>query len=379
MRFSFLAPRLTLVAALCLGLTAPSLANDLTFGGDARAFAMGGAGVASLAGSSGNSLGARANPASLAFARGAMKFHFPTVGARADGGITVGKAFDYLSTNGSGASATSLARDFASRDSSFGLNGSLGLRIGPIEVLGTAVGKGYLLPNAALKTWGQAGGTGSVPTDSRADVIGAAVYSLPQIGIAARLPETSEDRPFNVAVGARLKYMNAVYAHYFADKSILDSGGAALRAPEMGGKDTLTKKGFGADLGVMLESRQLQGLSAGLVVANLIKPKFQFTGEFGANANGGGGTRVYDLLATTASAGVGFQRGTTTLVADLVDITSAAGTAQLRAGVEQRLGPVALRAGYNSANGYTYGVGLFGFDIALGNRQPLEVVRTLRF
>ena len=49
------------------------------------------------------------------------------------------------------------------------------------------------------------------------------------------------------------------------------------------------------------------------------------------------------------------------------------------AGVEQRLGPLSLRAGYNSTNGYTYGLGLLGFDIALGNRQPLEVVKTLRF
>ena len=31
------------------------------------------------------------------------------------------------------------------------------------------------------------------------------------------------------------------------------------------------------------------------------------------------------------------------------------------------------------ANGYTYGIGLGGFDIALGKRLPLEVVRTLKF
>ena len=288
-------------------------------------------------------------------------------------------AIGYLASNGSSADATTLARDFASRDSVFGINGSLGLRFGPVEVLGTGIGKGYLLPNDALKTWGNAGGNGTVPANARADVLAAAVYSLPQIGVATLLPGQKDDDEFHIAVGARLKYMNAVYAHYFAEKTVLDAGSDATKAPEMNGKDTLTKKGLGADLGVMLESRKLAGFSAGVVVANIVKPKFQFTGQFGANASGGGGARNYDLLATTASAGVGFQKSGTTLVADVVDITGAAGTAQLRAGVEQRLGPLSLRAGYNSTNGYTYGLGLLGFDIALGNRQPLEVVKTLRF
>lgn len=376
MVFSATRQRVSALLGLTLLGCVSAKANDLTFGGDARAFAMGGAGVASMAGTSDNSLGSRSNPAGLAFARGTMRFHFPNLGVRSEGGVTLGKAASYLLDSGSSKDATQLARDFASRDSTIGLNASMGLRIGPVEVLGSGVGKGYVLPNAALKSWS---GTGNVPNNSRADVVAAAVYSLPQIGIATKVPSTNEARPFNVAIGARLKYMNALYAHYFAEKSTLDSSGEASRAPEMNGKDTLSKKGFGADVGVMLESRTIPGLSGGLVVANLIKPKFQFTGQFGANASGGGGSRVYDLLATTASAGIGYQKAGTTLVADIVDVTGATGTAQVRAGVEQKLGPLAFRAGYNSANGYTYGVGLLGFDIALGNKQPLEVVKTLRF
>ena len=376
MVFSATGRRVSALLGLTLLGSLSARANDLTFGGDARAFAMGGAGVASMAGTRDSSMGSRSNPAGLAFASGTMRFHFPNIGVRSEGGVTLGKAASYLLDSGSSKDATQLARDFAARDSTIGLNASMGLRVGPVEVLGSGVAKGYVLPNAALKSWS---GSGSVPANSRADVVAAAVYSLPQIGVAAKLPSTNDARPFNVAVGARLKYMNAVYAHYFAEKAALDSNTDASRAPEMNGKDTLSKKGFGADLGVMLESRTIPGLSGGLVVANLIKPKFQFTGQFGANASGGGGTRVYDLLATTASAGVGYQKAGTTLVADLVDITGAAGTAQLRAGVEQKLGPLAVRAGYNSANGYTYGLGVFGVDIALGNRQPLEVVKTMRF
>lgn len=357
----------------------PAAANDITFGGDARAFAMGGAGIASLAGNSISGMGSRNNPASLAFAKGLMRFHFPNIGARADGAVSLDKAANYLLTSGSGADATDLARRFASEDSSFGLNGSVGLRVGPIEILAAGVGQGYILPNAALQTWGKNGGTGSVPTNARADILATAVYSLPQIGFATQVKSGSGGSNFNVAVGARVKYMNAIYAHYYGEKATLDSGSDAFLAPEMGGKDTLTKKGIGADLGIMLESKKLLGFSGGLVIANAVKPDFTFTGQFGANASGGAGTRTYNLLATTATAGVGFQKGGMTAVADLVDITGAVGKAELRAGVEQRLGPIALRAGYNSANGYTYGVGVGGFDIALGKRQPLEIVRTLRF
>ena len=116
--------------ALSVGLlalaTLPAAANDITFGGDARAFAMGGAGIASLAGNSISGMGSRNNPASLAFAKGLMRFHFPNIGARADGAISVTKALDYLASNGSGADATDLARRFSSENSSFGFNASLG-------------------------------------------------------------------------------------------------------------------------------------------------------------------------------------------------------------------------------------------------------------
>jgi hypothetical protein len=375
----FSARNITLTIGLLALATLPAAANDITFGGDARAFAMGGAGIASLAGNSISGMGSRNNPASLAFAKGLMRFHFPNIGARADGAISVTKALDYLASNGSGTDATDLARRFASESSSFGFNGSLGLRVGPLEVLASGVAQGHLLPNTALQNWGKAGGTGSVPNDARADILATAVYSLPQIGVASKISSGSGGENFNIAVGARIKYMNAVYAHYYAEKANLDSGSDALRAPEMGGKDTLTKQGVGADLGIMLESKKLLGFSGGLVIANAIKPNFVFNGEFGANASGGGGTRTYNLLATTATAGVGFQKGGMTAVADIVDITQAIGKTELRAGIEQKLGPIALRAGYNSANGYTYGLGLGGFDIALGNRQPLEIVRTLRF
>jgi len=103
------------------------------------------------------------------------------------------------------------------------------------------------------------------------------------------------------------------------------------------------------------------------VALNFVKPKISFPAQ-------GGGT--FDPFRQTITAGVALNRGGLTVVGDLVDVT---GDQELRAGAEQRLGPLALRGGYSSRRGTTYGVGLFGFDIAFGKGQPLELVRNIRF
>ena len=55
----------TVIAGAVALMALPANAQDITFGGDARAFAMGGAGIASLAGNSISGMGSRNNPASL--------------------------------------------------------------------------------------------------------------------------------------------------------------------------------------------------------------------------------------------------------------------------------------------------------------------------
>lgn len=365
---------------LCLAAAAfatPGFAQglgDITFGGDARSFAMGGAGIAAL--TAGTTAGVRNNPASLALTRNRVNLHAPSLGIRADGGVTLTKALDALVDQGSRSNATELARRFASQDSSFGLNGSVGVRAAGLEVMVSGVGLGRLLPNASLQNWAKTGGAGNVPGDARADLLAAGVYTLPSVGYAVTLPRVESKAAYDIAVGGRIKYLHAVYTHLIADSAALNSGNDAFRAPEMGTRDTLSHDGIGADLGLLLTSRQVRGLAAGLVVTNAVRPKLAFAGT-----DRNGAPRTYDLLATTASAGVGFQRGGTILAADWVDITGSAGPTQLRAGAEQRiLGKLlAVRGGFTTAGGYTWGLGVLGVDIAFGKRQPLEVVRTLRF
>lgn len=361
------------VAASAAFCGAAAAQRDVTYGGDARAFAMGGAGIALLRNQ--GTGGSRANPASLAFEKQPLSVNFPSVAIRANGPISIGSAYDYLSSGQSLDDAADLTRSLADRDSEFGINANTSIRFGKIEVGAMAVARGRLQPNESLRNWVAAGRPSTaIPTDVRSDLFAAGYYTLPTIAGASTLP-VPPSRPFNVAIGGRLKYMTGIYTHYVADFNTISRGSEPPLAPEMNGKESLTKKGVGVDLGVLLKQRGDDGYSAAFVVANALKPNLKFTGT-----DRNGLRRDYDLAVTTASLGAGYEKKGSAFAADLVDITQGAGDRQLRVGAEQRFGGnLAVRGGYSTATGFTYGVGFFGFDVAFGRRQPLEVVRTLNF
>lgn len=373
--------------ASCFALLAhPAAAQDYTYGGDARSFAMGGAGIALMQARSG-----RSNPATLAFENKEADPTFPALGVRATGPVSRDSASGYLTGGFKAKDALSLSRTYGSRDSEFGLNAMAGFRFGHVELGAYAVGTGRVLPNSSLQTWvrNTPREYGLMPQDSRADVYAAGYYNLPSIaygrsfslggrkdGQTKRSLLAPNNTP-ELGVGLRLKAMRAVYSHYVADYASLQGVADAQLAPEMNGNDTLTKNGFGADLGFLIRPHSGSGVSGALVVANAVKPNFVFN----STDRNGNSSRV-DLLRTTFTAGVGYEalRGGTTLAADLVDFTGAAGPAQLRFGAEQRVWrSLALRAGYSGSAGLTYGLNFFGVDAAFGTKMPLEVVRTFRF
>lgn len=379
------ARRLGAAFAVIMGASAavmPTAARaDLTFGGDARNFAMGGAGIA-LQRSGGSN---RFNPATLMTEEGKFSLYTPSLGTRAEGGLSMTDVIDFMTeANGNEQMALEFARKFADEESSFGINGNVGLRVGPVEFIVGGVGRTRILPSEDLQRFAESGrpfsqiNSATEPGDYSADIISAGYYTLPSIGVGFRAP--IKPVGFTVDGGVRVKLMNAVYSHYRADEAAIRSGAVSnlndLRAPEMGNEDILTKSGVGVDLGFL--ARHEAGWNAALVVNNLIKPNLKFTNVTPAG-NPNDRTEL-ELLATTISVGGAFQKGSTLFAVDLVDITGAVQAVQLRAGAEQRLGRIlALRAGYSSGSGITYGLGLFGFDIAFSQDQPLEVVRTLKF
>ncbi len=346
--------------------------GNVTIGNDARALAMGGAGVATGGAN-------RANPASLAFSK-KLRVYFPTIGLRAEGAIkevtnlnTVSK-FIGGSEQDKKDAATDLARKFATQDSLFGFNTGFGLLVGPLEVQANGIAQGKFAPNQKLRDWANSNPAigSNAPSGAGGDLSAAALYTLPSIGFGFQLPERAmliggKPKKLNIGVGARLKYLNSVYSRF---TTTTDGSGTftSARGSELGGKDYLEKKGIAADLGAMgdweQDGAQVRG---GLVLTNFIKPSMTFL-----DVNG----KSFNPIVQTVSLGGSFQKGGLTVAGDIVNLT---GSQQLRLGGEQKFGPIALRAGFTTAGGVTYGLGILGLDIALGKGQPLEIVQTLRF
>ena len=358
---------------ILLGLTANAQAQlgNVTIGNDARALAMGGTGVATGGAN-------RANPASLAFAKN-IRLYFPTIGLRTEGAIneitklsTVSKFISGNDTDKKDAT-TELAKKFASENSLFGINSGFGIRFGMLEVQANGVAQGRLVPNDALRNWvSTTGGNGNAPAGAGSELSAAALYTLPAVGFGIQLPIRTlkiggKEQKVSIGVGARVKYLNSVYSRYTA---VADNSGNFTATPgaELGGKDYLSKKGIAADIGTMGQW-EMDGarLAGGLVITNFVKPSMTFL-----DING----KSFNPVTQTVSLGGNFQKGALTLAGDLVNLTN---SPSLRLGGEQKIGPIALRAGFTSRGGVTYGLGILGLDIAFGKGQPLEVVQTLRF
>ena len=363
---------LTTILMASLAPTAHAQFGNLTIGNDARSLAMGGAGIATGGAN-------RANPASLAFTKN-TRIYFPTVGLRAEGALNEVTKLDNVSKFIGGSeqdkkdAATDMARKFATRDSLFGFNTGFGVRVGPLEVQANGVAQGKFAPNQKLRDWANSNPPAgqNAPSGSGADLSAAALYTLPSVGFGLQLPARQlliggKPKALSIGVGARLKYVNSVYSHYVATTN--GSGTfTSARSSELGGKDFLEKKGLAADLGAMGNWEQDGALlSGGVVLTNIIKPSMNFL-----DVNG----KTFNPIVQTISAGASFHKGSLTFAGDIVNLTN---SPSIRVGGEQKLGPIALRAGFTTRGGVTYGLGIFGFDIALGKGQPLEVVQTLRF
>ena len=360
--------------------TGSARAQNYTIGGDARAFAMGGAGVA-LTQQRGT--GGRTNPASLAYENKDVLPTFPSVSVRSNGPANVNVASTYLLNGTKASDATSIARQYGSSDSTFGVNGYAALRVGRFEISGAGVGVGHLYPNAALQNWVKNGNNilNNLDPTSRADFYAAGYYNLPAVAFAGTLPAKRTTTAI-YGVGLRVKAMTGLYSHRIVDYNGLVGTTNGTLAPEMNGKNQLRKSGTGADLGFLVRPRSGAGFSGGLVLANIVHPSFVFESKDVA----GNTVSRFDIVKASTSAGVGYQTGKGfTAAADLVNIgdkkvNDLTGGQQFRFGVEQVLfHTIAVRGGYNQVSGVTYGGSLFGLDFAFGKKVPLEVVKTINF
>jgi hypothetical protein len=370
MRAAFSLSSAILLSALISPSAHAQQSRDFTYGGDARSYAMGGAGLALY-----QMRSLRLNPAMLAFDRRDIEPTFPALGIRATDGVGIDSAGGFLINGIKNEDALALVREFSARDSQFGMNGAVGFRVRNFEISANLIAAGRLQPNDSLKAWSQntPGQYESLPKDVRGDVITSGYYNLPAFSYGMRVPGKNKFGP--VGVGVRMKYMTGFYSHYVSDyDSILGLKDAPV-APEMNGQDRLTRTGLGMDFGVMAFPNKAKGVALALVAANLINPRFTFDGT----DRNGNPTRV-DLVKTTFSAGIAYERRGTAFALDFADMTGATGPMQVRVGAEQRVwGNIYVRGGYSSGTGPTVGFSLFGVDAAYSKRLPLEVVKTVSF
>lgn len=362
-----------LSAALFLLATTSSVAGaDITFGGNARIMAMGGAGLA-VVDRSGNT--SPINPAQIALLNRRSFVDLPSLGVRFRG-IPLGTMFDRAFGGVNKTDATSLMKDFGGRDVEFGGQFNWGLRLGHLDARSNFIGTGRLLPNAALKTWANTanGDVTKLTGAERGDFVGAGILSIPTIGVAERI--SAAGSPTLVEVGARVKLMRAYYSHYVVDSNAIQTSGSAAPAAEMGGRSSLRQDGLGIDVGFLAHPRNAQGLTGAVVITNLIAPNFRFNGT---STDGLNNPVSYDYQPRTVALGTAWQSRNVLVAADLVDITSSYGATQLRLGAEWNLKKIALRAGYNAQHGFSYGFGLGFLQFSFGKKLPLEVTQTLRF
>jgi hypothetical protein len=275
---------------------------DLTLGGNSRAFAMGGAGVAVVDRSERSS---PVNPAALALLNRRVKIGLPHAGVRASG-LPIRAAYKHLFENPDETDAVTLARDFGQRDSNFGVRLAWGLRVGHMDAAASGIAQARVLPNQALKDWARnANGNAALLTGAeRADFLGAGSYNLPEIGFAERVSPSGS--PILMEVGGRLKFSRAVYSHYIVTAANIQNNTPAVAAPELGGGTTLTQDGIGLDFGVLMHPRDHNGLSTALVVTNIIEPHFRFTGT---DVNGN--PVNYNLQPRSVTVGTAYEASST--------------------------------------------------------------------
>jgi hypothetical protein len=321
------------------------------------------------------------NPAAVAYVRG-VQFGINNLNLDTEG-ATLRQISDTVTIGQKGvvdlADAARIVRTFGEKDKVQAVaNADVGLVFNGVAVTAGAVGDFRLYPNAQLQRWAR--GESNDLTGAQGDIYGLVAFSLPDITFAARLSAGSEQS--EIAIGARVRVLRVFYTHYYADQTDLSSGNAGSRAVELGAADYLDKRGTGVDVGIIWKPNKELPLTYAVVVENLIEPNIEFP-YTAPNTPQGAGTLPTTIkpLKRAIHAGVAMEGALgVTYVADWVDITNNLGKRELRFGAEKRLaGGLAIRAGYGSKSGWAIGGEIFGINVAVAQKFPMQVSRSFAF
>jgi hypothetical protein len=321
------------------------------------------------------------NPAAVSYVRG-VQFGINNLNIDTEG-ATIRQISDTVKVGQEGvvnlADAARIIRTFGEKDKVQAVaNADFGLVFNGVAITVGAVGDFRLYPNTQLRRWAR--GESNDLTGAQGDIYGLVAFSLPDITFAARLSAGSEQS--EIAIGARVRVLRVFYTHYYADQTDLSSGNAGKRADELGEADYLDKRGTGVDVGIIWKPNKELPLTYAVVVENLIEPNIEFHYTAPNSPQGAGASQTtIKPLKRALHAGVALADPLgITYVADWVDITNNLGKRELRIGAEKRLaGGLAIRAGYGSKSGWAIGGEVFGINIAVAQKFPMQVSRSFAF
>ncbi len=366
----------TLFCLLALAATSAVADEISVFGSPSRGMA--GAGIARITNPSADMY---LNPAAVAYVRG-VKFGLGNLNLDTEG-ATLRQISDTVKVGQKGvvdlADAARIVRTFGEKEKVQAVfNGDVGLVFNGLAVSAGAVGDFRLYPNDQLRRWAR--GQSNDLTGAQGDIYGVVAFSLPDVTFGARLPIGDEQS--ELAIGARLRFLRVFYTHYFADQNDLSGGNAGSRAVELGSADYLDKRGTSVDIGLIWKPDRQNPITYALVVENFVEPNIEFPFTAPNTTQGAGATiTTIKPLKRAIHAGIAMEDALGVVyVADWVDITNATGKRELRFGAEKRLaGGLAVRAGYGSKNGWAIGGEILGINIAIAQKFPLQVSRSLTF
>lgn len=207
---------------------------------------------------------------------------------------------------------------------------------------------------------------GSVHTIAQGEFRGEVSYAFP----------VNKHHQDTLQVGIRAHATKSYFSHRYLDVKTVLTGKGNTYAPEMNGNNFLEKTGYGLDAGVYYEPKNRNVIGLGLVIENIIAPNVRFQ-----SSDPNGNPITINNKSLTASFGVAYSPSQSLLLAcDVNDITNTMKSREIRIGGEWMINPeFAIRAGYASQHGCTFGLSFQDMHFAITEKSRLIFSATTRF
>ncbi len=367
-----------LLVSCLIAVPSFSLADDQV--GGSRAAGMGGAGLALPLDIAQNH---RLNPAMLGFATARLSFQYPSFGYHLDGLSLsdIKNKFGDLGTSGVDRNKLiAVAQELGGGQKTLGVDATLGVEYGGFSLDGDGSVNITTVPNQALINDSKAGVLSNL--NDQLDAFGITDY---EIGLSyGKMLQTTTG---NLSVGGTVKYVKAYYSHqYVSGETITTGSGSVVAAPEMNGANDISQSSAGMDAGLLFSAGKNANVYYGMTITNLIEPNIGFARyvpvtdpETGATTEVRGAE--VNPFQRSVNLGVGgVVDGKILLAADMYDVGNATGNSELRLGAEYAIAHgFAVRAGYNSATGFTVGFSVLGINFAYAANSQLSVSLGVKF